>query len=63
VASDFGEPRPTHKIATPPFYAARASAALYCGGESAGGFSHHGLTRAVFQSLIAWKNAATERKF
>lgn len=33
---------------------------LYCGGESAGGFSQHGLARAVCQGYIAGKNAAAE---
>jgi succinate dehydrogenase/fumarate reductase flavoprotein subunit len=32
--------------------------ALYCGGESAGGFSQHGLSRCVVQGLIAGCNAA-----
>jgi succinate dehydrogenase/fumarate reductase flavoprotein subunit len=31
---------------------------LYCGGESAGGFSQHGLARAVCQGFIAGINAA-----
>jgi hypothetical protein len=31
---------------------------LYCGGESAGGFSQHGLARCVCQGLIAGHNAA-----
>ena len=31
---------------------------LYCGGESAGGFSQHGLARAVVQGLIAGRHAA-----
>jgi hypothetical protein len=35
-------------------------AGLYCGGESAGGFSMHGLPRAICQGLIAGKNAVTE---
>ena len=35
-------------------------AGLYCGGESAGGFSQHGLARAVVQGLIAGKNAVLE---
>ena len=30
---------------------------LYCGGESAGGFSQHGLARCVVQGLIAGRNA------
>src|SRR5262249_29556769 len=34
---------------------------LYCGGESAGGFSEHGLARAVCQGFIAGKFAAAER--
>jgi FAD binding domain-containing protein len=34
---------------------------LYCGGESAGGFSQHGLARATCQGYIAGKNAAAER--
>ena len=31
---------------------------LYCGGESAGGFSMHGLPRAICQGFIAGRNAA-----
>ena len=34
--------------------------ALYCGGESAGGFSQHGLARAVCQGYIAGKSAAAD---
>ena len=33
---------------------------LYCGGETAGGFSQHGLARATCQGYIAGKNAAAE---
>src|ERR1700689_46650 len=33
---------------------------LCCGGESAGGFSMHGLARATSQGYIAGKNAAGE---
>jgi hypothetical protein len=33
---------------------------LYCGGESAGGFSQHGLARATCQGLISGKNASIE---
>jgi succinate dehydrogenase/fumarate reductase flavoprotein subunit len=33
---------------------------LYCGGESAGGFSLHGLPRALCQGIIAGRNAAVE---
>jgi succinate dehydrogenase/fumarate reductase flavoprotein subunit len=33
---------------------------LYCGGESAGGFSLHGLPRAICQGLIAGRSAAGE---
>jgi hypothetical protein len=33
---------------------------LYCGGESAGGFSMHGLPRAICQGFIAGRNAATD---
>ena len=33
---------------------------LYCGGESAGGFSLHGLARCAVQGRIAGKNAAAE---
>jgi Succinate dehydrogenase/fumarate reductase, flavoprotein subunit len=33
---------------------------LYCGGESAGGFSQHGLARAACQGYIAGKTAAAE---
>ncbi len=86
VDDDFGKPRPAHKIATPPFYAAWATPVphdsraglrinakcqvldlngqvipnLYCGGELAGGFSQHGLARAVCQGFIAGGNAAKE---
>ena len=86
VDEDFGKPKPLHKIAKPPFYAAWATpvvhdtraglrinarcqvidlngeviAGLYCGGESAGGFSQHGLARATCQGYIAGKNAAAE---
>jgi len=35
-------------------------AGLYCGGESAGGFSMHGLARATTQGFIAGKYAALE---
>jgi succinate dehydrogenase/fumarate reductase flavoprotein subunit len=35
---------------------------LYCGGESAGGFSMHGLPRAICQGFIAGKNAVTENQ-
>jgi hypothetical protein len=34
---------------------------LYCGGESAGGFSQHGVARAVVQGLIAARNAVVEK--
>lgn len=34
---------------------------LYCGGESAGGFSMHGLARCCVQGRIAGKNAASEK--
>ena len=80
---DFGKPKPLHKIARPPFYAAWATPAihdtraglridancrvmdmngqvipgLYCGGESAGGFSLHGLARATCQGYIAGHHA------
>lgn len=33
---------------------------LYCGGESAGGFSQHGLARCIVQGLLAGENAAAE---
>jgi succinate dehydrogenase/fumarate reductase flavoprotein subunit len=33
---------------------------LYCGGESAGGFSLHGLARCAVQGRIAGRNAAAE---
>ena len=33
---------------------------LYCGGESAGGFSLHGLARCVVQGRVAGRNAAAE---
>ncbi len=86
IDEDFGRPKPQHKIATPPFYAAWATpvihdtraglrinadcqvmntsgqviAGLYCGGESAGGFSLHGLARCVAQGRIAGLRAAAE---
>ena len=34
---------------------------LYCGGESAGGFSQHGLARAICQGYIAGRNAVAEK--
>ena len=34
---------------------------LYCGGESAGGFSMHGLGRCIVQGRIAARNAASEK--
>ena len=36
-------------------------AGLYCGGESAGGFSLHGLARATCQGFIAGTNATAEK--
>jgi succinate dehydrogenase/fumarate reductase flavoprotein subunit len=33
---------------------------LYCGGESAGGFSLHGLARCAVQGRIIGRNAASE---
>lgn len=36
-------------------------AGLYCGGESAGGFSQHGLARAACQGYIAGKAAVEEK--
>jgi hypothetical protein len=38
----------------------KAIPSLYCGGESAGGFSMHGLPRAIVQGLIAGRNAVTQ---
>ena len=35
---------------------------LYCSGESAGGFSQHGLARAACQGYIAGRNAAVENQ-
>ncbi len=35
---------------------------LYCGGESAGGFSQHGLARATCQGFIAGTNANAEER-
>jgi hypothetical protein len=87
VDSDFGKPKPLHKIAKPPFYAAWATPnvhdtraglrinaqcqvmdmngavipGLYCGGESAGGFSQHGLARATCQGYIAGTSAVTKK--
>jgi succinate dehydrogenase/fumarate reductase flavoprotein subunit len=86
IDEDFAKPKPLHKIARPPFYAAWATPVvhdtraglrinatcqvidmngeviprLYCGGESAGGFSQHGLARAVCQGYIAGQAAAAE---
>ena len=40
--------------------AGRVIRGLYCGGESAGGFSQHGLARALVQGLIAGRNAMDE---
>jgi succinate dehydrogenase/fumarate reductase flavoprotein subunit len=83
---DFGKPKPLHKLATPPFYAAWSTPVvhdtraglrinancqvmdmngniipgLYCGGESAGGFSQHGLARAACQGYIAGNRALKE---
>ena len=34
---------------------------LYCVGESAGGFSEHGVSRCITQGLIAGRNAAAEK--
>jgi succinate dehydrogenase/fumarate reductase flavoprotein subunit len=85
VDDDFGKPKPLHKIAAPPFYAAWATPVihdtrsglringncqvvdmngeiilgLYCGGESAGGFSEHGLARATCQGYIAGHHAVS----
>ncbi len=87
VDSDFGKPKPLHKIQKPPFYAGWATPVvhdtraglrinaksqvvdwqgqvipgLYCGGESAGGFSEHGLARAIVQALIAGEHAVKEK--
>jgi hypothetical protein len=87
VDTDFGKPKPQHKIATPPFYAAwatpvihdtraglridadcrvidtdgRAISGLYCAGETAGGFSLHGLARCLAQGRIAGLHAAAEK--
>jgi succinate dehydrogenase/fumarate reductase flavoprotein subunit len=36
---------------------------LFCGGESAGGFSQHGLARATCQGYIAGKNVASTTHF
>ena len=36
-------------------------AGLYCGGESAGGFSQHGLARAICQGYIAANSAVREK--
>ena len=86
--ADFGKPKPLHKIAQPPFYAAWATPVihdtraglrinarcqvidmngevipgLYCGGESAGGFSLHGLARATCQGFIAGTHATAEER-
>ncbi len=38
----------------------KAIPGLYCGGESAGGFSLHGLARCLVQGLVAGRNAARE---
>jgi len=34
---------------------------LYCAGESAGGFSEHGVSRCIVQGLIAGRNAIAEK--
>jgi FAD binding domain len=86
IDADFAKPKPLHKIARPPFYAAWATPVvhdtraglrinakcqvvdlkgrviprLYCGGESAGGFSQHGLARCCCQGYIAGRWAAAE---
>ena len=39
----------------------KVMAGLYCAGESAGGFSEHGIARCVVQGLIAGRNAAAEK--
>jgi succinate dehydrogenase/fumarate reductase flavoprotein subunit len=36
-------------------------AGLYCVGESAGGFSEHGVARCIVQGLIAGRSAAAEK--
>jgi len=36
--------------------------ALFCGGESAGGFSQHGLARATCQGYIAGTNCVLAKK-
>jgi len=36
---------------------------LYCGGESAGGFSQHGLARAICQGYIAGRLPRTKREY
>jgi succinate dehydrogenase/fumarate reductase flavoprotein subunit len=36
-------------------------AGLYCVGESAGGFSEHGVSRCITQGLIAGRSAAAEK--
>ncbi len=85
--TDFAKPKPLHKIATPPFFAAWSTpvihdtrvglrispkgqvmdmngaviAGLYSCGETAGGFSQHGLARATCQGYIAGMNAAAEK--
>jgi hypothetical protein len=85
---DFDRPKPLHKIAKAPFYAAWATPVLhdtrsgvrinakcqvmdmhgqtipglYSCGETAGGFSQHGLARATCQGRIAGMNAATESR-
>jgi predicted oxidoreductase len=38
----------------------RAIPGLYCAGESAGGFSQHGIGRAVCQGLISGRAAVKE---
>jgi len=84
---DFGKPKPLHRIAKPPFYAAWATPVihdsraglrinakcqvvdmngdvipnLYSGGETAGGFSMHGLARCLCQGYIAGNNAHAEK--
>jgi len=43
-------------------YERRVIQGLYCGGESAGGFSQHGLARATCQGYIAGTNAVTQKR-
>lgn len=57
----FNRRRPSGATAYCGDYSGQVIPGLYCGGESAGGCSHHGRGRAITQGYIAGKEAASER--